>query len=88
MRVGAIEPVGMMNASATKDLKSSARMNATAKLSRVSRKTWGGGLSDAVPGVGFVGWVGSEVDEAIVVRAPSGRKRVDVDRLGAGQPWV
>jgi hypothetical protein len=39
MSVGAIEPVGMINASATKDLKSKAKIKATAKLSRVSRTT-------------------------------------------------
>jgi hypothetical protein len=37
MRVGAIEPVGITNASATNALKSKARMKATAKLSTVSR---------------------------------------------------
>jgi hypothetical protein len=39
MSVGAIDPVGMMNASATKDFKSRASIKATAKLSIVSRKT-------------------------------------------------
>ena len=40
MRVGAIEPVGITNASAMKALNRSAKTKAMAKLSKVSRKTW------------------------------------------------
>lgn len=60
-----MEPVGMIKASATKDLKSRARMKATAKLSRVSRKTCGGGLSVADSGTEAVADLEWEVDEAI-----------------------
>ena len=60
-----MEPVGMIKASATKDLKSRARMKATARLSSVSRKTCGGGLSKVDSGTEAVGDLELEVDEAI-----------------------
>lgn len=60
-----MEPVGMIKASATKDLKSRARMKATARLSSVSRKTCGGGLSKVDSGTEAVADLEWEVDEAI-----------------------
>ncbi len=67
-----MEPVGMINASATKDLKSRARMKATAKLSRVSRKTCGGGLSEVDSGTEAEADLELEVDEAIFGGLPRG----------------
>jgi hypothetical protein len=67
MRVGAIEPVGIIKASATNDLKSNARMKATARLSRVSLKTCGGGVSSAVCWLGSGIFFGLEFETDILV---------------------